>query len=85
MEIKIDIPDYDIHTGLKCEWENGFEIETKLEDGNFVLCANRAGLISLAKHLLLLSQDQVPIGHHIHLDEFNSLGEKSVGIIIQKI
>ncbi|MGF1925343.1 MAG: Imm32 family immunity protein [Bacteroidia bacterium] len=47
--------------------------------------ANKAGLISLAKHLLLLSQDQVPIGHQIHLDEFNSLEKRSVGIIIQKI
>lgn len=29
--------------------------------------ANRAGLTSLARHLLTLAQDDVPTGHHLHL------------------
>ena len=46
--------------------------------------ANKAGLISLANHLLTLAQDEVEDGAHIHLDEHNSLEKDSVDFIIEK-
>lgn len=46
--------------------------------------ANREGLISLARHILLLAQDDVPNGSHFHLDEFNSLENGSLELIISK-
>ena len=84
MEIKLEIPQYSSDTGFKSEWEYGFEIETRIGEGEFVITANKSGLISLAKQLLTLAQDEVPLGYHLHFDEYNSLEEKSFELIIQK-
>lgn len=84
MEIKLEIPEYKTDSGLKIDWEDGFIIKTNIEQGEINLVANKAGLISLAKQLLYLAQDNVPLNHHIHLDEFNSLEEGSVELVIQK-
>jgi len=84
MEIKIEVPKYDPHTGIKYNWINGFEIEVKNQTGTVVLLANKEGLLSLANHLLNLAQDEIPSGYHLHLDENNSLAEKSLELIIQK-
>ena len=83
MEIKITIPEYS-GNGISYEWEPGFEIEAKIDDGEILILANKAGLISLARHLLTLAQDEVPINNHLHLDEFNALEDGSSEIIIQK-
>jgi hypothetical protein len=84
MEIKIEVPKYDLTTGIKYHWENGFEIDVKNSDGVITLIANKEGLLSLANHLLNLAQDEVPIGHHLHFDEYNSLEEGSLELIIEK-
>ncbi|MDQ0640979.1 hypothetical protein QF042_004544 [Pedobacter sp. W3I1] len=84
MEIIVEIPEY-TGEGLRSEWEYGFEIETKINDGEFLISANKAGLISLAKQLLTLAQDSVPSNYHLHFDEYNSLEEGSVELIIQKV
>jgi hypothetical protein len=84
MEIKIEVPLFTIDKGIEYKWENGFEIETKLENGVINIIANREGLISLANHLLNLAQLDVPLGHHLHFDEYNSLEEGSSELIIQK-
>ena len=52
--------------------------------GSVVVTANKAGLLSLAKQLLFLAQDEVPMGYHFHLDETNSLEQGSLELIIQK-
>ena len=39
----------------------------------------------MANHLLTLAQDEIEEGAHIHLDEYNSLEEDSVELIIEKI
>ncbi len=83
MEIKLTIPEYS-DQGLKYEWESGFEIKAEINDGVIIISANKAGLISLAKHMLVLAQDTVPVGHHMHFDEYNSLEEGSVQLIIDK-
>jgi hypothetical protein len=84
MEIKLEVPEYNPNTGLKYNWETGFDIEVKYEDGIVVLIANKAGLFSLANHLLNLAQEKIPLDYHLHFDESNSLDEGSVELIIQK-
>lgn len=84
MEVKINIPEYTKEKGFKFEWEQGFEIESKLMNSEILISANKAGLISLAKHLLELAQDEIRPGYHLHLDENNSLEDGSLSIIIQK-
>ena len=84
MEIKIEIPHYSESSGIKYNWENGFEIEVKNMDGVIKITANREGLKSLANHILNLAQDEMPIGHHLHFDESNSLEDGSSELIIEK-
>ncbi len=84
MEIKIEVPDYNPNKGLTCKWEDGFEIETKIDNDAIVITANKQGLISLANHLLNLAQDNVPLGCHYHFDSHNSLEDGSIELIIDK-
>lgn len=65
------------------KWEDGFSIKVSAENSCAVISANREGLISLANHLLTLSQE--PAGGHIHLDSSNSLEDGSAELIIEKI
>lgn len=81
-EIKISIPEYD--NGLEFVWEENFKIKTSAPFGTLTIEANREGLISLARHILHLAQDDVPSGCHIHLDEYNALEEGSLELIISK-
>ena len=80
----MNIPEYSVESGLQTEWELGFDIETKTNDGTISIIANKAGLISLAKQLLTLAQENVPVGRHLHFDEYNSLEEGSIELVIQK-
>ena len=80
----VEVPEYDPERGLRTEWDDGFEIGVRVQDGEVVVTANPAGLRSLARHLLVLAQDAVPVGHHIHLDDSNSLEDGSVGLILEK-
>ena len=84
MEVKIEIPYYNEENGIKYNWENGFEIKVENIDGAIVVVANKEGLLSLANHFLNLAQDKVPLGHHLHFDEYNSLEEGSLVLIIEK-
>ena len=48
-----------------------------------VISANAAGLRSLANHLMALADEE---SHsHFHLDEYNSLEEHSVELIVEKL
>lgn len=85
MEIKIEVPKYNPDKGIEYKWENGFDIETKVESGVINIVANKEGLISLANHLLNLAQSEVPSGYHLHFDEYNSLEEGSLDLVIQKM
>ena len=66
---------------MKIEWVNGFEIKTAVKGGEIIISANREGMISLAKQLMALAEG-VP-GDHIHYDEYNSLEEGSLEMIIE--
>lgn len=84
MILEIQIPDYEGY--LRLDWERGFKISTRFGAGNcIIISANNAGLISLARHLLLLAQPTVSEGHHYHFDDLNSLEKGSVELIIEKI
>ncbi len=83
--MEIDIPEYNVNTGLRLCWSYGYSILVSTNDNEVVISANREGLLSLANHLLNLAQKDVPCGTHIHLDENNSLEDGSNPIIIEKI
>ncbi|MBO7700622.1 MAG: hypothetical protein IIZ17_00830 [Eubacteriaceae bacterium] len=65
---------------MDIEWIEGSEIRADIYGSEVVITANREGLISLAKHLVDLAEASP--GSHIHYDEFNSLEEGSVQLII---
>ena len=81
-EIKINIPEYD--DAIELIWDDNFKIKTSIPYNTITIEANREGLLSLARHLLLLAQEEVPDGSHFHLDDFNSLENNSVELIIAK-
>ena len=67
---------------MKVDWVDGFTIKTEATDGEFVISANKEGLMSLAKQLTALAEG-VP-GDHIHYDEYNSLEDGSAALIIER-
>ena len=85
MKVTLELPEYSPETGICTQWEYGFTITTSGTADSFTLSANKAGLISLAMHLLTLAQDEVPPGCHIHYDESNSLEDASTELVIEKI
>lgn len=85
MEIQIKINDYNAKDGVKLNWKDNYKIEVDNNHGEIIISANEDGLLSLANHFMTLAQPNVPLGTHIHLDEYNSLEEGSAEIVIQKI
>jgi hypothetical protein len=83
--IKIEIPLYSEEQGFKIDWESNFKIFFNQSGDQLMLKANKEGLRSLAKILLLLSQDKIPLNYHVHLDDTNAFEENSVDLIIEKI
>ena len=84
MKTIIDVPDYTLDHGLRTDWDEGFAIRVHSEGDTILIVANPAGLRSLARHLLVLAQQGVPSGHHIHLDSSNSLEDGSNELILQR-
>lgn len=69
---------------MEFKWEDGFTIATRIEaDGAIVISANAAGLRSLANHFMALA-DEESTHSHFHLDEYNSLEDRSVELIVEK-
>ena len=66
-EIKINIPEYD--DAIELVWDDNYKIKTSTPYDTITIEANRDDLLSLARHLLLLAQEEVPSGSHFHLDE----------------
>ncbi|MNC44159.1 hypothetical protein D3C76_379190 [compost metagenome] len=85
MEIKIQIPKYSKDNGIEFVWEDNFTILAEKNADSIIIKANKEGLQSLAKHLLTLAQNEVPVDTHLHYDDFNSLEDGSCEIVIQKI
>lgn len=68
---------------MKVEWVEGFKIKTSVENNEIVISANKEGMLSLAKQLMMLAKGD--LGDHIHYDEHNSLEEGSTEMIIEKV
>ena len=81
--MNIFVPEYDGEKFLFV-WEDNFSIKCSIDNKSIVIEADKGGLISLARHLLELSQDTVPEYTHIHLDEYNSLEDNSSELIVVK-
>lgn len=79
----IDVPKFE-QRGLMLVWETGFSIKCSIDVECVCIEANKEGLISLARHLLTLAQENVPEFTHIHLDEHNALDDGSSELIIVK-
>jgi hypothetical protein len=84
MRVEIEVPAYAQSRGLQLVWDDDFEIAAIPIDGAVHIKCNAPGLRSLARQLLLLAQDAVPSGHHIHLDENAPLEPGSIGLILEK-
>jgi hypothetical protein len=68
---------------MEVHWENGFEISAATDAcGAVVISANREGMVSLARILLALAEEDP--GSHVHLDAFSSLEEGSSELIIER-
>ena len=85
MDMEIVVPEYNVNTGLRLCWCDGYSVKISTNDNEVIISANREGLLSLANHLLNLAQTEVSCGTHIHLDEYNSLEDGSLDLIIEKI
>ncbi|HZO70596.1 MAG TPA: hypothetical protein VFB60_00225 [Ktedonobacteraceae bacterium] len=85
MNLTLDIPDYKEFQSVRTIWEEGFTICAQIDQGQVIIKADQAGLVSLARHLLTLAQKDVPTGSHIHYDQDNSLEDGSCEIIIEKM
>ncbi len=80
--MNINVPEY--NNSFLFVWEEGFSIRCSIHEGSVWLEANKPGLISLARHLLELAQDNVPEFCHFHLDDYADLEENSSELIIIK-
>ncbi len=67
MEVKLEIPEYSPKNGIQTIWEDNFEIKTSIQYDSVAIFGNKEGLISLARHLLTLAQENVPSGSHVDL------------------
>ena len=67
---------------MDIEWVSGARIRVDMYNSEVVITANREGLLSLSSQMAALA-DAGP-GSHIHYDEYNSLEEGSVELIIGK-
>jgi hypothetical protein len=85
MKLTIDIADYSPESGIRLSWLPSARIDVQIDKEAIIISGNNKGLLSLANHLLTLSQKSIPSGHHIHLDESNGLEDKSRELILLKI
>ena len=85
MEVNLEIQPYSREHGIRLTWYPDFEITCKEDHGAILIQANADGLKSLANLCLTLAQDTAPIHSHVHLDEYNSLEDGSMELIISKV
>lgn len=81
---QVKIPDHLASGPIRYDWADGSRIELDVSDGEVVIRANSAGLISLAQHCLVLAQARVEAGQHLHLSESAGLEAGSGDLIIER-
>jgi len=84
--VEIEIPAYAPEYGVWPVSEDDYllDVQIEAEEKSVVITADRGGLLSLARHLLTLAQDEVPLGSHIHYDG-DMLEEGSCKLIIGRM
>ena len=93
MKAIIEFPDFVPGYGIQYHWVGNSQISISFDEDTVVIKANKDGLLSLANHLLNLSQDSVPKNYHIHFDDLNvhfddlngGVERGSFGVVIEKI
>ena len=84
MKIAVDLPNYD-GNGLDVIWEEGSKYTISIGKGNVVITANKSGLISIAKQMLYMAYNDLPIGSHVHYDSFfTKISPDNIELIIEK-
>jgi hypothetical protein len=84
MDRVIDVPECRDGEALRFVWDDDFEIELTVSLTEVVIKANRAGLTSLARHLLTLAQQGVRSGSHIHLTADQEI-ESQNDLILERV
>ena len=67
---------------MEIRWEDGFEIDVRVEGGAVTVSANREGLLSLARQFAALAESAP--GTHIHYDEYDALEDGSAELIVER-
>ena len=67
---------------MRIRWEDGASIGVVARKTEVTISANQEGLLSLANILADLARQEP--GAHVHLDEYNSLEDGSVELIIER-
>ena len=79
--MEIYVPEYSQKQSFPFVWEDNFAIKCEIGAyGDVCIKANRDGLISLARHLLVLAQEDVPEHTCFRLDGFNALEVAQGGV-----
>lgn len=78
-----EIDAYDPSKGVTFEWSGDAWARIVATGGEVVLRANRPGLTALADCLLALADPEVPVGSHLHLDDFSFLTRDSLSIVLE--
>ena len=84
MKICVDIPEYD-GKGIDVIWENNSNYCIEINGNQIALRGNKEALVSLAKQMLYLANDDIQHGAHVHFNSFftgNSDSENE--LIIEK-
>ena len=68
MKVSFDIPDY--LDSMDIIQDENAKLNISVEEGEIYLGANKEALISLAKQMIYMSNNNLPYGSHIHLDNF---------------
>lgn len=84
MKIIVDVPNYD-GNGLDIVWESNAEYSIDVKNDNVLILANKNGLISLAKQMLYMAYNDLPLGSHVHYDSFfTKMVDNKFDLIIEK-
>ena len=84
MKIKIDIPDYD-GNAMDVIWEKNANYVVNVNEEEVIISANKQALISFARQMLYMAYNDLPIGSHVHYDEFFTKSITKKELIIEKV
>ncbi|MDQ5825125.1 MAG: hypothetical protein M3441_13100 [Chloroflexota bacterium] len=85
MKLEIEVPDYSVEQGVMRTWDEGSRIAVVSYGTEVLIRANSAGLITLARHCLILAQHSVPEGFHFQYEvSSDHLETGSVDLVIER-